>query len=110
MISEKRQKLKQELESNLARIQKAKERLEQLGHQMKRLDMKKDYPDQKKRRARAHRLITKGAAIESILPETKELEEKLFFNSFLRFFSEKDHRSGIDQAIEVETRRKEGDP
>ena len=110
MISEKRQKMKQELETNLEKIQKAKERLEQLDHQMERLEMKKDFLDQKKRKARAHRLITKGAAVESILPETKELGEKHFYNSVLRFFSEKEHRDGIDLAIEAEKNRKDGDP
>lgn len=109
MISEKREKLKQELESNLSKIQEAKKRLEQLDHQMERLEMKKDFLDQKKRKARAHRLISKGAAVENILPETKELGEKHFYNSFLRFFSEKEHRDGIDLAIETEKNRKGGD-
>ena len=110
MISEKREKLKQELEKNIARIQEAKIRLEQLDHQMERLNMKKDFLDQKKRKARAHRLITKGAAVESIFPETKELGEKLFYNSFLRFFSEKDHRKEIALAIEAEKHRRKDIP
>jgi len=43
----------------------------QVEHQITRLENRKNYLDKAERKARAHRLITKGAAIESIVPAAK---------------------------------------
>ena len=43
------------------------------------LENRKSYLKSVSRRQRAHRLITRGAAIESVLPELKVLTEQEFF-------------------------------
>lgn len=66
--------IKQEQES-------AKQRIQQYQHQLKRLERKKVYFEKRnsERRARNHRLITRGAAIESIAPAVKPLTEQEFY-------------------------------
>lgn len=66
--------LKMEQESAMQRIQQYK-------HQLKRLEKKKAYFEKRnpERRARNHRLITRGAAIESIAPAVKPLTEREFY-------------------------------
>lgn len=59
----------------------AKQRIRQYQHQLQRLEKKKAYFEKRnpERRARNHRLITRGAAIESIVPEVKPLTEREFY-------------------------------
>ena len=61
--------------------QSAKQRIQQYKHQLKRLEKKKAYFENRnpERRARNHRLITRGAAIESIVPVVKPLTEREFY-------------------------------
>ena len=58
-----------------------KQRIRQYQHQLQRLEKKKAYFEKRnpERRARNHRLITRGAAIESIVPEVKPLTEREFY-------------------------------
>ena len=58
-----------------------KQRIQQYQHQLKRLEKKKAYFEKRnpERRARNHRLITRGAAIESIAPAVKPLTEQEFY-------------------------------
>lgn len=53
--------------------------LEQTQHEGQRLKNRLEYLDKGERRKRAHRLITRGAAIESILPEVKGMDEVSFY-------------------------------
>lgn len=59
----------------------AKQRIQQYQHKLKRLEKKKSYFEKQnpERRARNHRLITRGAAIESIAPIVKPLTEQEFY-------------------------------
>lgn len=59
----------------------AKQRIRQYQHQLKRLEKKKAYFEKRnpERRARNHRLITRGAAIECITPVVKPLTEQEFY-------------------------------
>ena len=61
--------------------QSVKQRIRQYQHQLQRLEKKKAYFEKQnpERRARNHRLITRGAAIESIAPEVKPLIEREFY-------------------------------
>ena len=61
----------------------AKVKAAQYGNQVTRLQNRLSYKENRTRKERAHRLITKGAAIESIVPATKELGfvEKLLTNT-----------------------------
>ena len=47
---------------------------------MQRLQNRVGYLEKGERQKRAHRLITKGAAIESLAPVTKEMGEADFFS------------------------------
>lgn len=54
--------------------------LEQTRHEGQRLRNRLEYLEKGERRKRAHRLITRGAAIESILPEVKDMDEVNFYS------------------------------
>jgi len=58
----------------------------QVEHQITRLENRKNYLDKAERKARAHRLITKGAAIESIVPAAKDLPETVFYELMEKVF------------------------
>ena len=65
-----KQKIIPELEAEIA----AKERqLAQLQHKQQQLENRRSYYEKGDRRKRAHRLITRGAAIESVEPLAKVL-------------------------------------
>lgn len=67
---------------NLKREQEsAKQQIQQYQHQLTRLEKKKAYFEKRnpERRARNHRLITRGAAIESIVSVVKPLTEQEFY-------------------------------
>ena len=57
-----------------------KKRLEQLLHEQQRLKNRLSYLEKGERQKRAHRLITKGAAIEKLMPGSKEMGEAEFFS------------------------------
>ena len=71
--------LNKELEKLRADKAKAEQELEYLQHDMQRLQNRLAYLEKGERQKRAHRLITKGAAIESLAPATKEMGETDFF-------------------------------
>ena len=72
--------LNKELEKLRADKAKAERELEHLQHDMQRLQNRVGYLEKGERQKRAHRLITKGAAIESLAPATKEMGETDFFS------------------------------
>jgi uncharacterized protein YlxW (UPF0749 family) len=65
--------LNKELEKLRADKAKAEKELEYLQHDMQRLQNRVGYLEKGERQKRAHRLITKGAAIECLAPATKEM-------------------------------------
>ena len=71
--------LNKELEKLRADKAKAEKELENLQHDMQRLQNRVGYLEKGERQKRAHRLITKGAAIERLAPTTKEMGETDFF-------------------------------
>ena len=71
-----KQKTIPELEAEIA----AKERqLAQLQHKQQQLENRRSYYEEGDRRKRAHRLITRGAVIESVEPLAKVLTETEFY-------------------------------
>jgi hypothetical protein len=66
----------QQLHADEAKIEQ-KIVLEQ--HKLQRLQNRKSYYDKGERAKRTHRLITRGAAMESILPLVKVLTETEFY-------------------------------
>ena len=72
--------MNQEIEKLRAQNEKEKKRLEQLLHEQQRLKNRLSYLEKGERQKRAHRLITKGAAIEKLMPGSKEMGESEFFS------------------------------
>ena len=70
----------QKIEKLQEQNEKDKTRLEQLLHEQQRLKNRISYLEKGERQKRAHRLITKGAAIECLAPSTKEMGETEFFS------------------------------
>ena len=71
-----KQKTIPELDTEIA----AKEhQLAQLQHKQQQLENRRIYYEKGDRRKRAHRLITRGAAVESIAPLVKVLSETEFY-------------------------------
>ena len=70
-------------EKEIEKLQAQKEKFEwqlaQEQHKIQRLENRAAYYEKGERRKRAHRLITRGAAIESVAPQTKELGETEFY-------------------------------
>ena len=70
-------------QKNLAELNAEKEKIEQQlaqeQHKKQRLENRIAYYEKGERRKRAHRLITRGAAIESVAPQTKDLSETAFY-------------------------------
>ncbi|MCF2675551.1 DUF3847 domain-containing protein [Pseudoflavonifractor phocaeensis] len=71
-----KQKTVPELKAELA----ANERqLTQLRHKQQQIENRRSYYEKGDRRKRAHRLITRGAAVESVAPLAKDLSETEFY-------------------------------
>ena len=68
-----------EIEKLQAEKEKVERQLAQEQHKIQRLENRAAYYEKGERRKRAHRLITRGAAIESVAPQTKELGETEFY-------------------------------
>ena len=69
-------KTRDELQNELAEAQR---QYDQEQHRQQRLQNRKEYFETTARRQRNHRLITRGAAMESIFPEVKPLTEWEFY-------------------------------
>jgi len=76
-----------EIEKLQAKKEKVERQLAQEQHKIQRLKNRAAYYEKGDRRKRAHRLITRGAAIESVAPQTKELSETEFYTFTERVFA-----------------------
>ena len=70
---------KKEIEKLQAEKEKVERQLAQEKHKIQRLENRAAYYEKGDRRKRAHRLITRGAAIESVAPLAKILTETEFY-------------------------------
>ena len=70
-----------------AKIKETERELERESHNLARLKNRKTYYKNGERQKRVHRLITRGAAIESIAPEIKTLGETKFFELAEKIFA-----------------------
>ena len=66
-MSKSLEELQREYEKNTVKLEQEKRKL-------RRLENRKSYLDSGSRKQRSHRLITRGAAIESVMPEVTEQE------------------------------------
>ena len=68
-----------EIEKLQAKKEKVERQIAQEQHKIQRLENRAAYYEKGDRRKRAHHLITRGAAIESVAPLTKVLTETEFY-------------------------------
>ena len=92
-MGEDLERLRQEYED-------AKAKAAQYKNQVTRLQNRLSYKENRTRKERAHRLITKGAAIESIVPATKELSEVDFYSLMEKVFALPEVTGVIERNLE----------
>ena len=85
-------KLREELE-------KSQIKAEQYEHRVQRLENRLSYKENRKRKERAHRLITRGAAIESILPQVKNLSEVSFYELMEQILTQPETAAEIERNL-----------
>ena len=91
-----KQKTIPELEAEKAENER---KLSQLQHKKQQLENRITYYEKGDRRKRAHHLITRGAAIESVAPLTKVLTETEFYALAEKVFSLPEIKGLLMQAI-----------
>ena len=80
-------------------------KLQQDQHRAKRLlplEQRKQYYEKGERQKRAHRLITRGAAVESVAPEVRPLSEQGFYALAEYIFSMPEVRAAVHAAAQRE--------
>lgn len=90
-------------QKTLAELNAEKENIErqlaQEQHKIQRLENRAAYYEKGERRKRAHRLITRGAAIESVAPQTKDLSESAFYAFAEQVFALLDTQRLLTKAV-----------
>ena len=90
-------------EQEIEKLQVEKENIEhqlaQEQHKIQRLENRAAYYEKGDRRKRAHRLITHGAAIESVAPQTKDLSETEFYTFAEQVFALPDTQRLLMEAV-----------
>ena len=89
------EKLKQE-------IADAEKKLAQERSRLQRLQNRKSYYEKGDRQKRTHRLITRGAAVESVAPEVRPLSEQGFYALAEYIFSMPEVRAAVHAAAQRE--------
>lgn len=89
-------------QKTLAELNAEKDKIErqlaQEQHKIQRLENRAAYYEKGDRRKRAHRLITRGAAIESVAPQTKNLSETAFYAFTEQVFALPDTQRSLKEA------------
>ena len=88
-----------EIEKLQAEKEKVERQLAQEEHIIQRLENRAAYYAKGERRKRAHRLITRGAAIESVAPQTKALSETEFYTFSEQVFALPDAQRLLTEAV-----------
>lgn len=88
-----------EIEKLQAEKEEVERQLAQEQHKIRRLENRAAYYEKGERRKRAHRLITRGAAIESVAPQTKALSETAFYAFAERVFALPDVQRLLTEAV-----------
>ena len=90
-------------QKNLAELNAEKDKIEQQlaqeRHKIHRLENRAAYYEKGERRKRAHRLITRGAAIDSVAPRTKDLSEIEFYAFAEQVFALPDTQRLLTEAV-----------
>ena len=91
-----KQKSLSQLEAEKAACER---QLVQLQHKVQQYEKRIAYCEKGERRKRTHRLITRGAAIESVAPQTKELGETGFYALAEQVFALPDVQRLLTEAV-----------
>ena len=94
------------LEKLYAEQEQAQKELRQAQHQAQRLENRIRYIGKIERRARNHRLITRGAAVEHLWPQVKPMTEVAFYELMEAVLSLSEAREILDAHL----RKADGDP
>ena len=90
-------------QKNLAELNAEKEKIEQQlaqeQHKKQRLENRIAYYEKEDRRKRAHHLITRGAAIESVAPLAKALTETEFYAFAEKVFDLSEVKGLLTEAV-----------
>ena len=87
-----------------AEIAENERKLSQLQHKKQQIENRITYYEKGDRRKRAHHLITRGAAIESVAPLTKVLTETEFYTFAEKVLAVPETKSLIMEAVNEHTR------
>lgn len=90
-----------EIEKLQAEKEKVERQLAQEQHKIQRLENRAAYYEKGDRRKRTHRLITRGAAIESVEPLAKVLSETEFYAFAEKVFALPEVKSLLMSAVNV---------
>ena len=96
-----KQKTVPELKAELAANER---KLSQLQHKKQQLENRITYYEKGDRRKRAHHLITRGAAIESVAPLTKVLTETEFYTFAEKVLAVPEIKSLLMEAVNEHNR------
>lgn len=88
-----------EIEKLQAEKEKVERQLAQEEHIIQRLENRAAYYEKGERRKRAHHLITRGAAIESVAPLIKVLTETEFYTFAEQIFALPDTQRMLTEAV-----------
>ena len=91
-----KQKSLSQLEAEKAACER---QLIQLQHKVQQYENRIAYCEKGERRKRTHRLITRGAAIESVAPQTKDLSESAFYAFAEQVFALPDTQRLLTEAV-----------
>ena len=93
-----------EIEKLQAKKEKVERQLAQEQHKIQRLENRAAYYEKGDRRKRAHRLITRGAAIESVAPLAKALTETEFYTFAEKVFDLSEVKGLLTEAVNEHNR------
>lgn len=85
--SPKLMKLREEKAEVEAKLNAAIKKDEQLEHEIRRAENRANYLKESRRKERTHRLVIKGAVIESLAPGLRDFSEKEFYELMEKIFS-----------------------
>lgn len=92
--------MEKSLDELRAELEQAERKAAQYEHRVQRLENRLSYKKNRSRKERAHRLITRGAAIESILPQVKGLSEVQFYSLMEEILTQPNNAAAIERRME----------
>ena len=100
-MSKSLEELQREYEENTVKLEQEKRKL-------RRLENRKSYLHSGSRKQRSHRLITRGAVIESVMPEVKILTEQEFYSLMERIAEWQPVQNMVRLAVENHSQPQDG--